>query len=146
MIGGLPETLLDRAIAVKLKRALMHETKEAFRHDRTNDLRELASKAVRWAQDNVERVRGIDPDMGTLFDRRADNWRPLFAISALVGYGWQDRVARSAADIEGTDASDDQSVGVQLLQDIGVAFKERGTNRLPSSELVAWLTRQEDRP
>jgi putative DNA primase/helicase len=146
MIGGLPETLADRAIGIRLKRALKDETKETFRHDRTSHLRELASKAARWAQDNGERLKETDPDMGPLLNRRADNWLPLFAIAELAGGDWPERARQSAADIEGTDAGDDQSVSVQLLQDLRVAFKERGTDRLRSSELVALLTRQEDRP
>jgi hypothetical protein len=32
---------------------------------------------MRWALDHEDQLAAADPDMGALFNRQADNWRPL---------------------------------------------------------------------
>jgi hypothetical protein len=86
MIGKLPGTLADRSIMMELQRRLAGEPIEPFRLDRTEHLDLLASKAARWAADNADRVRAADPvTPSCVFNRVADNWRPLLAIAELVG-------------------------------------------------------------
>jgi Protein of unknown function (DUF3631) len=36
---------------------------------------------MRWAPDHEDQLAAAAPDMGTLFNRQADNWRPLFTIT-----------------------------------------------------------------
>jgi Protein of unknown function (DUF3631) len=67
-----------------------------FRYDRATDLDELAGKARRWADDNRDIVRQAEPSTEGLFNRVADNWRPLFAIADAVGEPWA-ALARDAA-------------------------------------------------
>jgi putative DNA primase/helicase len=82
LIGRLPETLHDRSVIVALKRRLPSEPIKSFRSDRTEQLDALARQAARWASDNAERVANADPKMPEgVFNREADNWRPLLAIA-----------------------------------------------------------------
>ena len=99
IIGNLPDTLGDRSIAVDLKRKLASEAAQSFRLDRVGHLEVLARKTARWAADNADRITEADPAMPDgLFNREADNWRPLFAIADGRGR----RVA--AAGTRGSDA------------------------------------------
>jgi hypothetical protein len=83
LIGQLPGTLTDRSIGIDLKRRLAAEPVEPFRADRTDHLDVLARQAARWVQDNAEAVRNADPEMPDgVFNRRADNLRPILAIEA----------------------------------------------------------------
>jgi hypothetical protein len=92
LIGKLPATLADRSITAELRRRLASEAVEPFRHDRTTHLDILARKAARWASDNADRVRGADPDIPAgIFNRVADNWRPLLAIADAAGGDWPER-------------------------------------------------------
>jgi putative DNA primase/helicase len=125
MIGRLPDTLADRSVTVSLKRRLPSEKISRFRADRVGDLESLARKAARWAKDNAAAARRSDPEIPeTIFNRDADNWRPLFTIAELAGGGWPERVRRAA--LAQTGASDDEAYNIQLLVDIRDVFAEKG--------------------
>ena len=48
-------------------------------------LDELARKAARWGQDNIDRLKGAEPELSTTLDDRAqDSWEPLLAIAILL--------------------------------------------------------------
>jgi hypothetical protein len=53
---------------------------------------------------------------GAFDNRRADNWRVMFAIADLAGESWGDKARVAATKLEG--ASDTGSIGVRLLADI----------------------------
>jgi hypothetical protein len=92
LIGKLPDTLQDRSILIRMRRRLSSESIAQFRADRTDDLKILARKAARWANDNLETLRAMDPAMPlTITNRDADNWRPLLAIADPAGGEWPAR-------------------------------------------------------
>jgi hypothetical protein len=93
------------------------------------------------------RVRGTDPDMPDgVFNRAADNWRPLLAIADAAG-GERPGRARRAVQCFGAGASgDDQSVRVLLLSDIRSIFVERKVDKLSSADLTLALNAIEGRP
>jgi Protein of unknown function (DUF3631)/CHC2 zinc finger len=146
LIGDLPNTLADRAIAVMLKRRLPTEPIEPFRLDRTERLDMLARKAARWANDNRERIRDADPEMPDgVFNRDADNWRPLLAIADAAGGHWPER-ARKAA-IEGLQTEAEGSRLEMLLADIRTIFETSDhLDRIASADLIARLVENPDRP
>jgi len=75
---------------------------------------------------------GIEPDMGGLMNRIADNWRPLFTIADLIGLDWPARIREAAGILIGTEPDSDDSV---LLADIKTTFEARGADRLSSEEI-----------
>ena len=94
-IKELPGTLQSRCILNRLRRATKAEagTKLQFRQDDPPiEAGMIAAEFQRWAEDNAHRLKGADPDMRGLFNRQADNWRPLFAIADLVGGEWPARI------------------------------------------------------
>jgi putative DNA primase/helicase len=115
LIGQLPGTLTDRSVAIDLKRRLPSESIEPFRLDRTEHLDVLARQAARWAQDHVESVRAADPAMPDgIYNRDADNLRPLLAIADVAAGRWPKR-ARNAA-LAGREADDvDEGSRIELL-------------------------------
>jgi putative DNA primase/helicase len=145
LIGRLPETVHDRSVVVALKRRLPSEAIASFRPDRAGHLDLLARQTARWAADNAERIADADPEMPEgVFNREADNWRPLLAIADAAGDDWPER-ARDALKTAHT-AEDDESRLAMLLADIKRAFAERATDRLPSASLVAMLVEIEGHP
>jgi putative DNA primase/helicase len=118
LIGKLPPTLADRSVPIELRRRRVDEIIEPFRFDRTEPLDQLASQIARWTRDNAARVRGAEPTIPAgVLNRTADNWRPLLAISDIVGGAWPAR-ARNAAQCFVTAGEDEPSTGVALLADI----------------------------
>jgi hypothetical protein len=146
LIGKLPATLADRSVAIELRRRTEDEVVEQFRFDRANHLDDLARKAKRWGADNADRIRFADPNMPAgVFNRAADNWRPLLAIADAAGGEWPAR-ARQAVQISGVSNGADQSRGVLLLSDIRAIFMERRVDRLASAALIQALIGLDDRP
>jgi hypothetical protein len=144
LIGKLPATLSDRSVHIDLRRRRADEPVVPYRFDRTGHLDTLARMTARWVADNAERIRGAEPDVpGGLFNRAADNWRPLLAIADAAGGEWPER-ARRAAQCARPD--DEESIRVLLLGDIRAIFAERAADRLASAELVEALVAIEGRP
>jgi len=147
LIGKLPDTLQDRSILIRMRRRLSSEFIAQFRADRTDDLKILARKAARWASDNLESLRAMDPAMPlTITNRDADNWRPLLAIADAAGGEWP-MLARAIAETmaEKADGSD-LSLRTMLLEDVRSVFEVTGADKLPSADLVRALQEMKDRP
>jgi Protein of unknown function (DUF3631) len=145
MIGRLPDTLNDRSVIINLRRRKPEERIKPFRGDRAADLRVIARKMTRWAQDHTVALTAVDPDMGQLTNRVADNWRPLFALAEAAGGKWSKLVRTIAKAAEAQ--KDDQSVKTMLLSDIRNIRAERPeSDRISSGELASILGRMDDRP
>ncbi len=145
LIGKLAPTLSSRAIHIEMRRLAPGETVEDFRADRLDHLVPLARQAARWVDDHDTALRDAEPDMPPILTgRRADNWRPLFAIADVAGGGWPER-ARRAAEALSAGRSDETAAEL-LLEDIRAIFAERGEDRISSAALAVALAAMEDRP
>jgi hypothetical protein len=78
-----------------------------------------------------------------LFNRDADNWRPLLAIADATGWGEE---GRKVALLSASQNMDDEGLGVMLLADIRLTFEKLGTDVLASDLLVNFLVELEGRP
>jgi Protein of unknown function (DUF3631) len=146
LIGKLPDTLHDRSVVIDLKRRLPSEEITPFRPDRAGDLDVSARKVARWTKDNAAGIADADPDLPAgVYNREADNWRPLLAIAEAAGGHWPER-ARQAIMQSRDAVGDDDSRLVVLLDDIKAIFTERDTDRLASSDLTDVLVKIEGRP
>jgi len=153
MIERPPATLLSRSIEIRMKRKKPGEKTENFRGDRANTaLHNLQRKFARVARDHAYELRNADPDIGNLFNRDADNWRPIFAIANLAGAEWP-QLVRKIADAA-VAAKAEQSILEKLLTDIRWVFdgcpdsdtKKTALERIFSATLVDHLTKIEGRP
>ena len=132
-IGRLPTTIADRSISIQMRRATKEEAAnlKPFRADLAEHERALCRRAKRWTADNFDRLAAHDPDIPEwMFNRQADNWRPLFAIADVAGERWP-QVAREIAR-KLTSAGTEEEAGGQILIDIRTLFAEKETDRLPS--------------
>jgi Protein of unknown function (DUF3631) len=144
-IGKLPDTLADRSVHISMKRRAPGETVSRFRHGRTPELIEAASKAARWTADNSEAIRECDPVIpDAIFNRAADNWAPLLAIAEVIG-GDIVALARQAA-LAACGVEEELSHRAALLADIREVFAENGSDRISSFDLVAALVAMADKP
>ena len=146
MVGRkLPAATLSRCIIVELRRRKATERIERFEHKDDAGLGELRSRLLRWSIDNEDVLRDAQPHMPDAFDnRRADNWRLLFAIADLAGGEWGDKARAAASNIE--RASDTSSIGVRLLAHIKRIFDELGCDVILSAVLVAKLKEDAEQP
>jgi len=144
-IGGLPDTLEDRSIVIKMRRKRPDEQVAKFRLGRTPDLDTIGRESARWADDNLAALQEADPDIPKeLHDRAADNWTALLAIADAIGGSWPEQARRSAVTLSSGEDAD--SVRATLLADIQTIFRERGTDKLASQDICDALSLMEDRP
>ncbi|MCI0653584.1 MAG: DUF3631 domain-containing protein, partial [Methylococcaceae bacterium] len=117
----LPATTLSRSFLIELERALPGEILEPFdRRVHQTRLLDIGRKLARWAADHREALRNFDPQMPEgSFNRRADKWRPLFAIAQMAGGDWPTRV-KEAYLIEERESEKNSKLSNehQLLSDI----------------------------
>lgn len=147
-IGELPGTLHDRSIVINLVRAKRGEIGKRFDSRHLETEHKLARKLARWAADHRQELESADPDMGELFNRLADNWRPLYAVADLAGGDWPKLARAAAAALSGSEPDAD-SIRVQLLVDINAAFEKKAapdSDRFTTEELITELTKDTDRP
>jgi hypothetical protein len=146
-IGKLPGTMEDRAIKIAMRRKRRDEPVERFRPDRLERFKQLAQRAARWVQDNLDQLRMIDdPDVPeALHDRAADCWRPLLAIAELAGGEWPQR-ARTAARALTQSTEDSASNRVLLLADLRELFDGEKSGVLFTTEILEALHERVDRP
>jgi len=146
-IGELPDTLADRSIPIRMSRKKEGEQVERFRSDKAPELVVIARKAVRWASENISMLTELDPQVpGELFNRAADNWRPLLAIADSVGGNWPETARKAAVSLSATLEGSETSVRAQLLTDIKSIFEENNAETLSSERLVVSLGYMEERP
>lgn len=142
LIGKLHGTLADRSVHIELRRRLPGDVVERVRLDRLEQFKRIQRQAARWAQDMEGDLRHADPEIpDTLHDRAADNWRHLLAIADAVGFGEQARTI--AVRLQGP--VEDDSAGVQLLDDMATLFSRHGP-KLTTARLLDDLHHMEDRP
>jgi putative DNA primase/helicase len=145
-IGMPQETLADRAIMIEMRRKKPDEISERLRSDRIFEgLKHLRQKAMRWANDNLARLRDWEPKIPTaLNDRAQDSWRPLLAIAERAGKRWAEYGRESALRLSGE--KNDASKRALLLSDINEIFIKAQVTRMASTEICSKLQDIEEHP
>jgi hypothetical protein len=143
----LPDTLVDRAIPIRLERRTQQEPVERFRQRETSaETSALSDRLAEWIEPLLDDLKGAWPTLPQdLDDRAQDSWEPLFAIADVAGGDWPDR-ARGAARVlsAGVEREEDSAI-VRLLRDIQVVFRKHD-DRLSTGELLRHLHRMDESP
>jgi hypothetical protein len=123
--GRLPDTIRDRAIALRMKRRLTVEHVERLLWPKVRPQAEaLRDQISEWAQEHVERLAELEPDLPReLDDRAAEAWWPLLAIADMAGGDWPLTARIAATELHADD--EEESRGVQLLDDVRTVFGDR---------------------
>jgi putative DNA primase/helicase len=145
-IGRLAATLRDRAIILPMKRKKRNEYVEKLRGRGSDEFRAIRERACRWADDNVEELKGMCPSPPDLNDRAADNWELLLAIADLAGGDWPTKARAAAVSLSGDADDRAETIGVQLLAAIKAVFETLGTDRVSSEDLAEELAKDKDSP
>jgi hypothetical protein len=141
-IGELPATIEDRSILIRMERKVSSEAVASLGPASEASFRELKRSCIRWAIDHREALQKSEPNMGNLQNRKADRWRPLFAIAEAIGGNWPNRLRAVADELE----SGERSYSLDLLQDIRELFDAKDDVCLRSDDMVQSLVAAPDRP
>jgi putative DNA primase/helicase len=140
----LPDSTMSRGIVFNMRRKLVHEKVERYRHADQGQFDRLASQLVRFAEDyqgQVQRARPFLPE--ALSDRAQDNWEPLLAIASCASPDWLERA--TVAALKMSIASEVQaSTGNDLLADIREVLAKWEKPTIKSADLIDQLIQDED--
>ena len=146
-IGRLPDTVADRSIPIRLKRARRGEVERLREREAQREGSAIAARLGAWCGVSVENLRKARPEIPqSLSDRQADVCEPLLAIADLAGGGWPEAAKKALVELCAGAQVDDDSVGVWLLRDIKAAFAEKHVTEMSSADLAAALAEVEGSP
>ena len=142
----MPETIMDRAIILTMRRKLSSEKVDRLRNADNNHFKVIKSKLARFVSQYSEIFQKSRPDLPeSLNDRAQDNWEPLLAIADIAGDKWPELARDSAIKISGGYIQKD-SMGTELLRDIQKIFSELKDDRISSADLIISLCQDHERP
>ena len=128
-IGGLPDTVLDRSLTIRLERRAPNTGR--LPHWRNRDalrIDTIRRQFARWTKDNEQKVlrqcNAVSFPSG-LHDRVRDAWEAPLAIAEVAGGDWPER-ARRACEAVQANTEAETGVGVQLLADLRKVFRDAG--------------------
>ncbi|WP_066950766.1 DUF3631 domain-containing protein [Streptomyces lushanensis] len=148
-IGDLPDTVMDRAVVIRMRRRAEGEKVKPFRSRRDIPaLHDLRDRIAAWAKPLLDEAANLEPDM-PVENRAADTWEPLVIVADLAGGHWP-RLARVAcARMVAAEAAaeEDHPSGARILADIRQVFvAQREVDSLSTEELLHHLRQDPEAP
>jgi hypothetical protein len=147
-IGELPDTIMDRAVVIRMRRRGPGEQVDPYRTRRdAPPLNALRERLHGWAREHLRELHHATPQM-PLEDRAADTWEPLIAIADLAGGDWPTRARDAAVTMSGAEGQqeEDTSAGVRLLADLQAVFDSEAADALYTTSVLERLHKLEDAP
>ncbi|MBQ0965351.1 DUF3631 domain-containing protein [Streptomyces sp. RK23] len=147
-LGSLPDTIMSRAVVIRMRRRARNEKVEPFRarvHEAEGH--QLRDRLATWAEQARASVVDAWPEMPEgVTDRPADVWEPLLAIADAAGGHWPDRARQACVTlVAASKANDKGSLGVRLLTDLRDHVMA-GIDRLPTVAILDRLNALDDAP
>ena len=147
-IGKLPNTIEDRSLPIRLRRAAPGEAIERFRRRNVEqEVQALKQQLEAWCMEILPQLADARPKLpDELTDRQQDAVEPLLAIADAARSEWPEIARIAVIDLGLEGQRTDESLGVQLLRDIRLVFNTQGKDRLRSVDLAASLASIETSP
>lgn len=148
-IGDLPDTVMDRAAVIRMRRRADGEKVAHFRTVRdTPTLHAIRDQLTAWLKPLYRQAMDMEPAM-PVEDRAADTWEPLVVIADLAGGEWP-ALARTACRVmTDYEAGQDEQGGLRtrLLVGIRRAFAaENDPAVLATKRLLEHLNADKEAP
>ena len=135
-IGGLPDTILDRAIVISMQRRSRNERGERLRERRSRALGTPLRDALAFHVSTIEDLTLPDEMLPSELDDRAqDGWEPLLAIADAAGGHWPASARKTAVAIHGSRVTADDNYELRLLHDCAIVFGSSESAFLPTAGL-----------
>ncbi|CAN3128576.1 DUF3631 domain-containing protein [Mycobacterium sp. smrl_JER01] len=148
-LDDLPDTIMTRAVVVRMRRRAPNEQIEPWRL-RVNgaEAEKLSNRLAEWSLSVADELTGdFWPDMPPeVVDRDADVWEALLAVANLAGGDWPRRAREAAVALVAASKQRAPSVGVLLLRDIRAAFAAADLDSLTTEQLLLNLNQMEESP
>lgn len=148
-IGDLPDTIMDRAVVLRMQKRKPGEKVAPFRSRHSvPELNALRDRLAAWLTPLRGAAHRLVPPM-PVEDRAADTWEPLVIVADLAGGHWpaQARAACLAMTRNEVVQDEQTTLKTRLLRDIRRVFEQQGnTEALRSHDLLAALLQDAEAP
>jgi hypothetical protein len=147
-IGDLPDTIMDRAVVIRMRRRAPGERVDPYRTRRdAPPLNHLRDGLTGWARKHLHELHHAQPAM-PLEDRAADTWEPLVAVADLALGDWPERARTAAQVMTAAEAQqeEDTSASVRLLGDLREVFDQADAEALYSATILDALHKLDEAP
>ncbi|WP_461712629.1 DUF3631 domain-containing protein [Streptomyces sp. DSM 41029] len=148
-IGDLPDTIMDRAVVLRMQKRKPGEKVAPFRSRHSvPELNALRDRLAAWLAPLRGTAHQLVPPM-PVEDRAADTWEPLVIVADLAGGHWpaQARAACLAMTRNEVVQDEQTTLKTRLLRDIRRVFGQQGdTEALRSQDLLAALVQDAEAP
>lgn len=139
-LGSLPDTIMSRAIIIRMRRRAPGELVEPFRtRSQEPEGHAIRDRLAIWAEAVGPGAGGAWPEMPEgIVDRPAEVWEPLVALADAAGREWP-ALARAAC-VELCKVAQDRraSLGIRLLADLRVIYGD--ADAMHSETILRLLT------
>ena len=149
-IGGIPDTVRDRSLVVRLERKPASERVPPWRERDRDAVNAMRAQIARWTGDHAARIVATLPAVtfpNALHDRARDAWESLLAIANVAGGGWPGRAWKACEHFAATSGGDEDGAREMLLGDLYAIFEAADMPAvLSSTTIVERLRDFEGRP
>jgi hypothetical protein len=145
-LNDLPDTIMSRAIVIRMRRRAPGEYVEPWRA-RINgpEAKPIAEDLAKWASSLPDSLQW--PDMPVeIEDRNADVWESLLVVADAAGGEWPIRARAAAVEFVRGSKDHSSSLGVLLLTDLARVFTEAKTSQLSTHAILGALHALEESP
>ena len=150
-IGGMPDTLSDRCIIVRMQKILPTQKVERFSEHRiAPEVAELRQRIESQMIDAGSRIRDAYealPPLPFLRDRQEEIWQPLFATLSVLDSPRMEELRKCAMTLTAGKVSDDEDgqTNLKLLADIRTVWP-KGAANVSTATLVGNLRGLDESP
>lgn len=145
-LGNLPDTILSRAVVVRMRRRAPDEQIDAFRRRLYVEEGEgLRDELALWAKSAIGDVIDAWPEMPEqIKDRDADVWEALLAVADAASGDWPGRARKAAVALVTQSKQSTPSLGLRLLGDLQTIFG--AADKKPTEEILTALHGMDEAP
>lgn len=145
--NAIPETVIDRALMIEMRRMLPNEQILEFESDEIEKtFSPVKKKLQEFATENESRYRELKPELPreSLNPRARDLWKPLFKVAECAGEEWiKKALLASVALSSGESDPEEASLSLRLLSDTREVFTE---DQITTKDLIERLRGLEESP
>ncbi len=148
-IGDLPDTIMDRAVVLRMQKRKPGEKVAPFRSRHSvPELNALRDRLAAWLTPLRGAAHRLVPPM-PVEDRAADTWEPLVIVADLAGGHWPAHARAACLAMTRNEVVQDEqtTLKTRLLRDIRRVFEQQGDKEaLRSHDLLAALVQDAEAP
>lgn len=149
-IRDLPDTIMDRAVVIRMRRRVAGEAVSQFRPSRHGVAitKAMNGKITAWVRSYAKEIaEGVPQELLPVEDRAADTWELLVAIADIAGGEWSARARKAAYEMTTNEAETDggeSQISQELLTDIRTVLEGWDETNIHSGQLINKLITLED--